>query len=78
LNGEIHEVDIYSKSLTYAKKVAINYGLLLGASFGLIYFVMNADYALGFYYGSKLIEDREWNDLNVFILYTLQLSWFIV
>lgn len=25
---------------------------------------MNADYALGFYYGSKLIEDRDWNDLN--------------
>lgn len=36
----------------------------MGISFGLIYFAMNADYALGFYYGSKLIEDRDWNDLN--------------
>lgn len=64
LNGENHEVDIYSKSLIEAKKIAVKFGLLLGISFGLIYFVMNADYALGFYYGSKLIEDREYNDLS--------------
>jgi ATP-binding cassette subfamily B (MDR/TAP) protein 1 len=57
LTGEEHELSVYSKSLVEAKNIAIRYGLLLGASFGMIYFVLNADYALGFYYGSILIED---------------------
>jgi ATP-binding cassette subfamily B (MDR/TAP) protein 1 len=57
LDGEDFECVKYGKHLEEAAKVTIKYGAFTGFAMGLVFCVMMLSYALGFWYGSKLISD---------------------
>ena len=44
-------------------KKTIKYGLFSGLALGIMFFAVFADYSLGFYYGSVLIEDEKNNSI---------------
>lgn len=57
LDGEDHECEKYDKMLKKAAEVTVKYNFVLGLCMGLIYAFMIWTYALGFFYGAKLISD---------------------
>lgn len=57
LDGEDFEVENYSRWLEDAAAISIRYGAVSGFGFGLVWGIMILSYALGFWYGSKLIAD---------------------
>ena len=57
LDGEDFECLKYSEHLHKAAVTTIKFGTLLGFTMGLVWCVMILSYALGFWYGSKLISD---------------------
>lgn len=56
LNGEQYEQDIYSQCLESATKNTVKYSLFLGLGLGSLFMAMLCSYALGFWFGSLLIE----------------------
>ena len=56
LSGEERELNRYTTALQITKKVAIKYGIMAGLSLGFVFGVIFANYALGFYAGSRFIE----------------------
>lgn len=64
LGGIEREVNRYKDTLLVAKKQVIKFGFFSGIALGLIFFAMMATYALGFWFGSKLIEDRTINPVT--------------
>lgn len=52
---------MYSVSLVRAWQVCVRYSVYVGLSFGSIFLLMFADYALCFWYGSVLVEDQTYN-----------------
>ncbi|EDK31467.1 multidrug resistance protein-like transporter family ABC domain protein (macronuclear) [Tetrahymena thermophila SB210] len=61
LTGEEFELKNYKKGLIEAFKIACRYGFWAGAGLGLTFCTMFLDYALSFWYGSKLIGDGTTN-----------------
>lgn len=61
LTGEDFELKNYKKGLIEAFKIACKYGAWAGAGLGLTFCTMFLDYALSFWYGSKLIGDGTTN-----------------
>ena len=57
LDGEEFEYKKYSECLVKAAKIAIKFNFGIGTAFGLIFGGMIWSYALGFWYGAKLIAD---------------------
>ena len=57
LTGEEHEIKSYSVGLIEAFKIACYYGIWAGVGIGIMNSTMFLDYALSFWYGSKLIDD---------------------
>lgn len=57
LNGEDYEVEKYSTALQLATSTIIKSQILSGFAFGLIWASFLWSYALGYWYGAKLITD---------------------
>lgn len=57
LDGEDFECDKYSRQLVVAANTNIKFSLFSGMALGSIFAFMIWTYALGFYYGAKLISD---------------------
>jgi len=57
LNGEELELENYSKNLDSVRRVSVKYGIIAGISMAFIFFVLYTSYAVGLWYGSKLVED---------------------
>lgn len=57
LDGEEFECIKYSKCLVNAADITIKYNLGIGLSLGLLWGAMLWAYALGFWYGAKLISE---------------------
>jgi len=64
LGGQEREVARYKATLESVIGRVIRYGFVAGAGLGFMFFSMNATYSLGFWYGSKLIEDQTINDVS--------------
>ncbi|KAM3147561.1 hypothetical protein pb186bvf_000368 [Paramecium bursaria] len=62
LDGEDHEHVNYSRCLVKAAQTSIKYNFGIGLSFGLVFGAMIWSYALGFWYGAKLISEKTHND----------------
>jgi len=58
LNGEELELENYSMNLDSVKRVCRKYGIIAGISMAFIFFVLFTSYAIGLWYGSKLVEDE--------------------
>jgi len=61
LTGEPRELSAYEKGTKVIRKAMIYFIAQSGFSFGLFFFANRATYALGFWFGSKLIE---WGRIN--------------
>lgn len=57
LNGEDYTCDRYTKLIGSSSSIAIKFSLKQGLAFGLVYGIMFWFYAIGFWYGSKLISE---------------------
>ncbi|KAH9508579.1 ATP-dependent translocase ABCB1 [Bulinus truncatus] len=57
--GQEKESDRYASNLTEAQKFGVKKGFTNGASMGFIWFVIFCCYALGFWYGGKLVRDEK-------------------
>ncbi|PVV05300.1 hypothetical protein BB560_000183 [Smittium megazygosporum] len=68
-NGQKREVQRYDQNNTLAQKFEMKKAVYLGFGLGSIFFFIYAVYALGFWYGAKLIRNGSYNAgkvLNVF------------
>jgi ATP-binding cassette subfamily B (MDR/TAP) protein 1 len=63
LTGEEFELQRYGDVLHGAFKTSVRYGFYTGLSLGSVYLTCFLDYALGFWYGSVLIDKQVWNDV---------------
>ncbi|CAD8160850.1 unnamed protein product [Paramecium pentaurelia] len=70
LDGEDFECEKYSRQLIVAANTNVKYSLLSGMALGSIFAFMIWTYALGFYYGAKLISDQVMNS-NTGMIYTV-------
>ncbi|CAD8071446.1 unnamed protein product [Paramecium primaurelia] len=70
LDGEDFECEKYSRQLVVAARTNVKFSLFSGMALGSIFAFMIWTYALGFYYGSKLISDQEMNS-NTGMIYTV-------
>lgn len=61
MNGEEHEEKKYMKSLKSAYDTAIKYGFKIGTAIGFLWFTIFADYAIGFWAGSRFIGNETTN-----------------
>ncbi|KAL4480238.1 hypothetical protein ABPG74_020754 [Tetrahymena malaccensis] len=85
LTGENFEIKNYSQGLLVSFKIAVKYAFWAGFGLGLSYLTLYLDYALGFWYGSKLLHDetintnfdRKYNQGDVQIIYfSIQIAGF--
>ncbi|CAF0923947.1 unnamed protein product [Rotaria sordida] len=60
-NGQEREEKRYQKHLDEAKKYGIEKGAISGILTGILWFFIYCSYALGFWYGAKLIRDEGYN-----------------
>ncbi len=58
----------YTSNLQEAKSFGIRKGMINGISMGVVYGIVFGSYALGFWYGSKLVRDGEYTGGNVLIV----------
>ena len=68
--GEKQAVSSYNKDLAHAYKSGIQEGCILGVGAGSISFVIFATYALGVWFGAKLIMEKGYSGgtvLNVIV-----------
>ena len=70
LNGEKHEIENYNESIEHASKISRKWGVWAAIGFAVFFFTILLDYSLGFYIGSKLIENGYTNP-NTGELYTM-------
>ncbi|CAK64833.1 unnamed protein product (macronuclear) [Paramecium tetraurelia] len=70
LDGEDFEVEKYKKHLLQATATTISYQFGVGLAFGFLWAAMLWAYALGFWYGAKLISDQTLNH-NMGEVYTV-------
>jgi len=63
----------YSKNLVDAKKFGIRKGMIVGAGMALLFFVMFGSYALGFWYGGKLVREENYTAGQMLIVSTCYL-----
>ncbi|CAD8062399.1 unnamed protein product [Paramecium primaurelia] len=70
LYGEDFECEKYSRQLIVAANTTVKYSLFSGMALGSIFTFMIWTYALGFYYGAKLISDQLINS-NTGMIYTV-------
>ncbi|CAD8124583.1 unnamed protein product [Paramecium sonneborni] len=70
LDGEDFEVEKYKKYLLQATATTISYQFGVGIAFGFLWAAMLWAYALGFWYGAKLISDQTLNH-NMNQVYTV-------
>jgi ATP-binding cassette subfamily B (MDR/TAP) protein 1 len=61
LAGETHEIDRYDRFLSQERDVNWGYGWKGALAFTFFFFCIIANYALGFWYGTKLVADRTTN-----------------
>ena len=61
LNKQQHEIDRYTTPLETSKKSGIKNAPLRGFGMGLLPFTLYGVFALGFWYGGKLIIEENWN-----------------
>ena len=61
LSSEDFELMNFSMELKKSNKVILKYGLLVGFTLGLIYFILFSNYALAFWFGSITLERRWYN-----------------
>jgi hypothetical protein len=57
LRGEAHEFELYRHILVITQGKLFKYGLLVGLALGFFFFMNLSEYAIGFYAGSKFIEN---------------------
>ena len=50
----------YSKNLVDAKNFGIRKGMIVGGGMGLLFLVIFGSYALGFWYGGKLVREEDY------------------
>ena len=61
LSSEEFEMKNFATELKNANKITLKYGLLVGISVGLIYFVILSNYGLAYWFGSITIENQWYN-----------------
>eukprot|EP01017_Pseudomicrothorax_dubius_P007833 TRINITY_DN124_c0_g1_i6.p1 TRINITY_DN124_c0_g1~~TRINITY_DN124_c0_g1_i6.p1 ORF type:complete len:1219 (+),score=330.83 TRINITY_DN124_c0_g1_i6:81-3659(+) len=61
LNGEEKEIRQFNTALYAASKHTLKYGIYIGVIFGLTFFIILGDYSLGFWAGSRFIENKTYN-----------------
>jgi len=64
LNGQEKELKRYQIALDKHNKSVVKFGAFSGAAMGLVWFTLFGMYALGFWYGAKLIEDGATNAIR--------------
>ena len=64
LSGQEKELGRYQKALENHKQTAIKYASMSGIAMGFVWFTCFGMYALGFWYGSKLIQDGTTNAIR--------------
>jgi len=64
LGGQEREVKRYRATLEVSKRRVIRFGYFSGFALGTIFLAMMGTYALGFWVGSKLIENRTTNSIT--------------
>ncbi|XP_060086046.1 ATP-dependent translocase ABCB1-like [Ylistrum balloti] len=67
--GQKKEFVRYDKNLEHAKKIGIKKSITSGLSMGIIWFIMMGSYALGFWYGAKLVRDDGYSIGKVLIVF---------
>ncbi|CAF3881045.1 unnamed protein product [Rotaria sordida] len=65
-NGQEREIQRYEQYLDDAKKCGIRKGVTTGISTGIAYFIFFCVYALGFWYGTKLVWEESYTIGSVF------------
>ncbi|CAF0903516.1 unnamed protein product [Adineta steineri] len=68
-NGQEREKKRYKQYLNEAKERGIRKGAANGLSLGVLWFIFYCSYALGYWYGSKLIEHGEYDIGKVMIIF---------
>ncbi|CAF1420960.1 unnamed protein product [Rotaria sordida] len=68
-NGQEREEKRYEQHLDEAKRNGIKKGVINGATMGLLWFIICCTYALGLWYGAKLIRDEGYNIGKVLIVF---------
>ncbi|CAF0935049.1 unnamed protein product [Rotaria sordida] len=68
-NGQEREVQRYEQYLDDAKKCGIRKGVTTGIITGVTYFLLFCTYALGFWYGTKLVWEESYTIGNVFTIF---------
>ncbi|CAF3688467.1 unnamed protein product [Adineta steineri] len=68
-NGQKRETKRYEQYLEDARTSGIKKGGASGFALGLVWFFIYCAYALGFWYGAKLIRDENYNIGNVIIVF---------
>jgi len=64
LNGQEKELKRYQVALDKHNKSVVKFGAFSGAAMGLVWFTLFGMYALGFWYGAKLIDDGTTNAIR--------------
>ncbi|XP_021367207.1 multidrug resistance protein 1-like isoform X1 [Mizuhopecten yessoensis] len=67
--GQRKEFIRYDKNLEHAKQIGIKKGVTSGLSMGAIWFIMMCSYALGFWYGAKLVREDGYSIGKVLIVF---------
>ncbi|CAF1376268.1 unnamed protein product, partial [Rotaria sordida] len=68
-NGQEREIQRYEQYLDDAKKCGIRKGVTTGISTGIAYFIFFCVYALGFWYGTKLVWEESYTIGSVFTIF---------
>ncbi|CAF3575971.1 unnamed protein product [Rotaria sordida] len=68
-NGQEREEKRYEQHLDEAKRNGVKKGAINGATMGSVWFIICCTYALGLWYGAKLIRDEGYNIGNVLIVF---------
>ncbi|CAF0877399.1 unnamed protein product, partial [Didymodactylos carnosus] len=68
-NGVEHEQTRYERHLDAARDFGIKKGAFNGVTLGFVWFVIFCAYALGFWYGAKLVRDEGFNIGSVLIVF---------
>lgn len=67
--GQKKEFKRYDKNLEHAKAIGVRKSITSGLSMGLIWFIMMGSYALGFWYGAKLVREDGYSIGKVLIVF---------
>ncbi|UJR12090.1 hypothetical protein I4U23_016268 [Adineta vaga] len=68
-NGQDHEIKRYGQHLEAVKKSSIKKTMTTSATMSFVWLVIYCTYALGFWYGAKLVRDGEYTSGQVFTVF---------